>query len=128
VTNRGGSVFARVKESRHGEYLQIVENYRDDERVRQRLVLYVGHYDSIDAALRQMPRELRAWRSYRTRRGDERLIPQIEATDERLQALRALVKEHPELIERDRERAERHAQRQREAIARWLEARRNRKV
>jgi hypothetical protein len=44
-------MFTRVKESRHDKYLQIVENYRDDGRVRQRLVLYVGHYDSIEDAL-----------------------------------------------------------------------------
>jgi hypothetical protein len=112
-------MFARVKESRNGEYLQIVENYRDEGRVRQRMVLYVGHYDSIDDALHRMPGELRNWRARRTRitriarneefarKEVEDLNYLIEATDGRLQALRALAKEHPELLERDRKRAAR---------------------
>jgi hypothetical protein len=83
-------VFARVKQSRNGEYLQIVESYRDEGRVRQRMVLYVGHYNSVADALERMPK------------------------DERLQALRALVGEHPELLERDRKRAARRVQRERE--------------
>jgi hypothetical protein len=112
-------MFARVKESRNGEYLQIVENYRDEGRVRQRMVLYVGHYESIDDALHRMPRELRNWRSRRTRitriTGHEEFARKevedlnylIKATDGRLQALRALAKEQPELLERDRKRAAR---------------------
>ena len=112
-------MFARVKESRNGEYLQIVENYRDEGRVRQRMVLYVGHYESIDDALHRMPGDLRNWRARRTRitriagleefarKEVEDLNYLIEATDGRLQALRALAKEHPELLERDRERAAR---------------------
>jgi hypothetical protein len=60
-------MFTRPKESRRNDYLQIVENYRDGDRVRQRLVLYVGRYDSIDDALHRMRRDLRNWRSRRTR-------------------------------------------------------------
>ena len=112
-------MFARVKESRNGEYLQIVENYRDEGRVRQRMVLYVGRYDNIDDALRRMPGDLRNWRARRTkitriagheefaRKELEDLNYLVEATDGRLQALRALAKEHPELLERDRKRAAR---------------------
>jgi hypothetical protein len=110
-------MFTRVKEIRQNDYLQIVQNYRDGDRVRQRLVLYVGRYDSIDDALRRMPKDLRNWRTRRTRitkaAGHEEFSRKeledlnylIEATDGRLQALRALTKEHPELLERDRERA-----------------------
>jgi hypothetical protein len=108
-------MFARVKKGRKAEYLQIVENYRDGGKVCQRLVLYVGHYNSIDDALHRMPRELRNWRTRRTRIADdeftggevEHLNDLIKATDERLQALRALAKEHPEVVERDRKRAAR---------------------
>jgi chromosome segregation ATPase len=108
-------MFARVKKGRKAEYLQIVENYRDGGKVRQRLVLYVGHYNSIDDALHRMPRELRNWRTRRTIIADdeftggevEHLNDLIKATDERLQALRALAKEHPEVVERDRKRAAR---------------------
>jgi hypothetical protein len=113
-------MFARVKESRHDKYLQIVENYRDDGRVRQRLVLYVGHYKSIDDALQQMPQDRRRWRSEATRRGNERLRRDADALDARLQALQQLVAEHPDLIERDRQRAERH--RRREARGPWFYA------
>jgi|SRR5215208_4676079 len=112
-------MFTRVKESRRNDYLQIVQNYRDGDRVRQRLVLYVGRYDSIDEALHQMPGDLRNWRARRTRmpkiaeyeefarKEVEDLNYLIEGTDRRLQALRALAKEHPELLERDRKRAAR---------------------
>jgi hypothetical protein len=118
-------MFARVKESRNGEYLQIVENFRDDGRVRQRLVLYVGHYESIDGALQRMPGELRYWRGSLTRgtMPDEVGRHLIETTDERLQALRALVEEHPSLVDRDRARAERHRRRFAEAARARREAR-----
>jgi hypothetical protein len=112
-------MFTRVKEIRRNDYLQIVENYRDGDRVRQRLVLYVGRYDSIDDALHRMAGDLRNWRSRRTRitriagheefsrKEVEDLNYRIETTDGRLQALRALAKEHPGLLERDRKRAAR---------------------
>jgi hypothetical protein len=126
-------MFARVKNSGMGEWLQIVENYRDGDRIRQRLVLYVGHYDSLENALKLMPRDVgslrrrathserdyenvlrgassekdKAWfreRAERDRRAAEKLAAKLEA-------LRTLVKEYPGLIERDRRRAERHRQR-----------------
>jgi hypothetical protein len=112
-------MFTRLKEIRRNEYLQIVENYRDGDRVRQRLVLYVGRYESIDDALHRMRGDLRNWRARRTRitrfAGHEEFSRKeledlnylIEGTHRRLQALRALAKEHPELLERDRERAAR---------------------
>jgi hypothetical protein len=112
-------MFTRVKEIRRNDYLQIVENYRDGDRVRQRLVLYVGRYDSIDEALHRMRGDLRNWRARRTRitriagleevarKEVEDLNYLIEATDGRLQALRALTKEDPGLLERDRKRAAR---------------------
>jgi hypothetical protein len=112
-------MFTRVKEIRQNDYLQIVQNYRDGDRVRQRLVLYVGRYKSIYDALHWMPRDLRNWRARRTRitriAGHEEFSRKeledlnylIEGTDRRLQALRALATEHPELLERDRKRAAR---------------------
>ena len=106
-------MFARVKQSRNSEYLQIVQNYRDEGRVRQRMVLYVGPYDSVADALERMPKELRLWRVRLTRLGGNEFRQKeanyirriVEGTDERLRALRALVEEHPELLKRDRERA-----------------------
>jgi hypothetical protein len=118
-------MFTRVKQSRNGEYLQIVESYRDEGRVRQRMVLYVGHYNSVADALERMPKELRLWRGRLTRLGGNEFRQKeanhirriVEGTDERLRALRALVEEHPELLERDRKRAARRAQRERERRA-----------
>jgi hypothetical protein len=132
-------VFARVKESRQGEYLQIVENYREGGKVRQRLVLYVGHYRSIAEALGSMPRNLAALRRRAT--AAERTAGQLpenhDAQDraralreeaehfaQRLETLRRLVDEDPDLLDRDRGRAARHDRRRREAIAKRRGARR----
>ena len=125
-------MFARVKESRNDEYLQIVENYRDAGRVRQRLVMYVGHYDSIEDALHDLPNRRRRVRGQATKaeRGAQHLIgghasrerarrlrEEADQTAEKYERLQQLVTEHPELLERDRERAERRRARQREKRA-----------
>jgi hypothetical protein len=51
-------VFTRIKQSRDSEYLQVVEAYRDGGKPRQRMVLYVGHYESLDQAMDRMRHEL----------------------------------------------------------------------
>jgi hypothetical protein len=104
-------MFTRVQKSNGHDYLQIVENYRDGGRVRQRSVLYVGPYKSIDDALYQLPRVSRYWRH----RATQRSLPvdiawiraEAEALDERLGKLRRLVEEHPDLVDEDRARAQR---------------------
>src|SRR3712207_5436573 len=130
-------MFARVKQvrqGRHDEYLQIVENYRDGGRVRQRLVMYVGHYSSIEEALKLMPKDRtrahrRATEAEQMAESVPRYQPRARALREeadrlaeRLEALRRLVEAHPDLLNRDRERAERHAQRQGLAMAKRWEA------
>jgi hypothetical protein len=120
-------VFTRIKKSRHEEYLQIVENYRDGERVRQRLVMYVGHYASLDEALGRMPREVSRMRAHATRAAqfdNGRMQHAAEEAAAKLDALQRLLEENPEIKQRDRDRAERHAQRRKAAIARRSEARR----
>jgi hypothetical protein len=142
-------MFARVKQSRNGEYLQIVENYRDGDRVRQRMVLYVGHYDSIDKALKVMPREVGSLRRRATeverlydamaqhagagagplfekdlatrRERAERARGEAEELAAKLEVLRGLAEEHPDLLSRDRGRAERRRRRERTAAARTRE-------
>ncbi len=121
-------MFTRVKESRGSEYLQIVESYRDGDRVRQRMVLYVGRYASLESALDFMPRDVgrlrrRAERSERLgsrwgghggreeKEGAERDRRAAEELNSRLKALRRLVRKHPDLLERDRGRAERQRKR-----------------
>ena len=107
-------MFTRVQKSNGQDYLQIVEDYRDGGRVRQRSVLYVGPYESIDDALRWIPRLSRYWRHRATQRSlpedDEWMRAEAEADadalDERLGKLRRLVEEHPDLLEQDRARLE----------------------
>lgn len=106
-------MFTRVQKSNGHDYLQIVENYRDGGRVRQRSVLYVGPYKSIDDALYQLPRVSRYWRHRATQRSLPvdiawiRAEAEADALDERLDKLRRLVEEHPDLVDEDRARAQR---------------------
>jgi hypothetical protein len=97
-------MFTRVKESRYTPYLQIVENYRDGDRVRQRMVLYVGRYASIDSALKGIARDLKR---IKREGGDQGEADELAS---KLKALKRLAKEHPEMVERDRLRAERYRQ------------------
>ncbi len=113
-------MFARVKTSRGGEYLQIVENYRENGKVRQRLVLYVGHYRSVDDALTLLPGEVSSLRGRATRAGQVESGPLREAanaTAAKLKTLKRILVEHPDLRERDRARMARREQRQRETRA-----------
>jgi hypothetical protein len=65
-------------------------------------VFYVGQHESIDHALRQMPRKARVLRATATRMGREGLRADADALAERHDALRRLVEEHPDLLERAR--------------------------
>ncbi len=124
-------MFTRVKQSRNLEYLQIVQNYRDEGRVRQRMVMYVGHYDSIDHALALMARELpRARRratvterypGWQSESEPGALREEANRLAQKLEELKRFAHEHPDVVERDRARAKRHSQRQREATAKWIE-------
>jgi hypothetical protein len=146
VTNKGGyQVFARIKESRNSDYLQIVENYREGEKVRQRMVLYVGPYGSVDEALERMPRDIgdsrrraaKLEKAYEVmygasvgdevekhgaqlKRQAERERREAEDLGSRLEALKRLVQENPDLASSDRVRAARHARRRRETFAEKL--------
>ncbi len=53
-------MFYRVKS---GGYGQVIETYREDGKVKHRVILYIGHYMTIDEALKRMPRDV----SYRRR-------------------------------------------------------------
>ena len=66
------------------------------------MVLYIGPYVSIDSELKDMARDLKRMR----RTGDA----QREADElaSKLTTLKRLVKEHPDMVERDRLRAERY--------------------
>lgn len=118
---KGMLMFARLKNSGRGpDYLQIVESYRDgDNKVRQRMVLYVGRYSSVEEALERMPCQLKSARSCatnarkwyeqvaggnhseadegRSKRGFEQARKEAEKLAEKLERLRQLVSEHPNL-------------------------------
>ena len=55
--------FVRTKKVKGSVYHQVVENYRnEDGDVRQRVLVHLGHPDSVDAALKVWPREIRRLR------------------------------------------------------------------
>jgi hypothetical protein len=130
----GVQMFTRMKRSRNGEYLQVVENYRDKAepgRVRQRMVMYVGPYTSIDQALQQMDWELPQARR-RATVAERHPFWQPEATTvalreeanqlaAKLEELKRFAEEHPDVVERDRVRAERRIGHQSEAHAEMVE-------
>jgi hypothetical protein len=122
-------MYARRKRSGGRDYLQIVESRRVDGRPKQKLVLYVGPYRSVADALSQMPGALTGARRYATtarKHAESYTIPretspeivqeyqcrrdraikraevtraEADALAKRLKRLRALVDEHPELVE-----------------------------
>ncbi len=118
-------MFTMVKQSRNGEYLQLAENYRDQARVRQRLVLYVGPYQSVDEALVNMPKEIKNLRSEATRRERSDLTAvglqgaqaamiaelrdEAEQKAARLARLRELCEANPQMVANDAARAIRRA-------------------
>jgi hypothetical protein len=62
-------MYARKKRSRFTDYLHIVESKRVPGKPypQQKVVLYVGPYDSIEEALERLKRERTQWRSKATR-------------------------------------------------------------
>jgi hypothetical protein len=57
-------VFVRAKKVGGGTYYQLLENYRLEEShtPRQRVLLHLGRYDTVEAALKGWPREIRGLR------------------------------------------------------------------
>jgi hypothetical protein len=131
-------MFARAKKGRKAEYLQIVENYRDGGKVRQRLILYVGPYESIQDALERMPQHVKDANAEATRMEThpwpsvrEAEAPRYRAAANsvaaRLERLRELAQEHPEMLEREQARLERHRERDRLRIEEAKTQRENRR-
>ena len=54
-------MFVRAKKVGGGTYYQLLENYRLEEShtPRQRVLLHLGRYDTVEAALKGWPREIR---------------------------------------------------------------------
>lgn len=64
VTTSGARMFYRRKREGYG---QIIETFREDGKVKQRVILYVGHYGTIGDALFEMPKEVTYLRGQATR-------------------------------------------------------------
>jgi|SRR5215203_1540546 len=83
-------MYARLKKSKDGKYLQIVESYRDSEApgtVKQRLVMYVGHYTTVAEALEEMGSK--GW-------GEDHARDLADL--EKYSRLKKLVDQHPEIL------------------------------
>jgi hypothetical protein len=55
--------FVRTKRVDGGEYFQLVENYRDGGKVRQRVLAHLGRYPTVEAAIEESERGLEWQRS-----------------------------------------------------------------
>ena len=60
VTTERKEMFVRTKKVGEHEYYQVVENYREDGRHRQRVVAHLGHHNSVEDALEAARRDLEA--------------------------------------------------------------------
>ncbi len=72
--------FVRTKKVAGGEYRQLVENYREDGRVRQRVLVHLGACPNVEDALRIWPDRLKHHeRRARDHREGARLIEDGQA-------------------------------------------------
>lgn len=55
-------VFLRRKSMRGRTYHQLVESYRSDGQPRQRVLLHLGRYETVDAALEGWPKDIQRLR------------------------------------------------------------------
>jgi hypothetical protein len=51
-------MFVRTKKVGEKRYNQLVENYREDGRHRQRVVAHLGHHDTVEGAIEDLRRKL----------------------------------------------------------------------
>jgi hypothetical protein len=70
-------MFYRRKREGYG---QIIETYRDEGKVKQRVILYVGHYKTIEDALFTMPKDVTFLRRQATQRERHAEMIQIHPT------------------------------------------------
>ena len=97
--------FVRKKKVRGKHYLQIVESYRVDGKVRQRMLLHVGDYPCIEAAVG-------SWEEGTERFGDRRVRAFKEKARGKAKKARTLVELDEDAVSEERREAER-----------WMESR-----
>ena len=80
-----GLAFVRIKRIDGGEYYQLVESRRIEGKPRQKVLVHLGHYPTVDEALKAWPREVGRLR----RDGYEKAADALEEKLDRLRALRS---------------------------------------
>lgn len=57
-------MFVRSKKVKDGKYYQLVESYRPEgsKTPRQRVLIHLGRYDTVEAALEGLPKDIRKLR------------------------------------------------------------------
>jgi len=98
--------FIRKKRVNGREYYQLVENYRDDGKHRQRVLAHLGKHSTIEAAIEDLERSERAEK--------ERGWPMRPETRDKLARLRDLLTSGKVKPETPEVKARRQAARQRE--------------
>ncbi len=71
-------MFVRKKRAVRGnDFYQLVENYRENGKHRQRMLVHLGEYSSVGEALKQGPKDLQSLRRRATRAREDYEIAQI---------------------------------------------------
>lgn len=71
VEGGGATAYVRKKKSRGGVYYQVVESRRVDGNPRQKVLVHLGHHETVDAALCEWPREIETLRRFASRGAEE---------------------------------------------------------
>jgi hypothetical protein len=87
---------AYVRKNRvdNGVYYQVVEGYRQDGKVKQRVLAYLGTYETVDEALEKLPRLIEVHREIMPNYpvgewpGKQRRISSMEKRLEKIRNLR----------------------------------------
>jgi hypothetical protein len=69
--------FVRTKRVGGGEYFQLVENYREGGKVRQRVLAHLGRYPTVEAAIEESERGLE-WQRSRAERDRARAQSELD--------------------------------------------------
>lgn len=80
VPNKVGSVhlpFIRTKTIKGIEYRYLVESYREGDRVRQRVLLYLGQHSTVREAYRHWKRQVMAAPGAAARKHARQMVKQL---------------------------------------------------
>jgi len=79
-----GLAFVRIKRIDGREYYQVVESRRVEGKPRQKVLMHLGQYATVDDALKRWPREVGGLR----RRGNDDAADALKEKLDRLRMLR----------------------------------------